>query len=106
MKQQLIQHTQDMKCAGYLKRLRLYTDFTTGFLMIARNFGVVLIWISPYNPVGDSLENDWEIVVVVDQLTKRAYCIPTITIASASGTAQRFIKVWKYHGLPVNDSGT
>ena len=42
------------------------------------------------------------IMVVVDQLTKRAHFIPTVTTASAASTAQLFFdEIWKYHGLPV-----
>jgi len=42
------------------------------------------------------------IMVVVDQLTKRAHFIPTTTTATADQTAHLFFNnVWKHHGLPI-----
>ena len=42
------------------------------------------------------------IMVVIDQLTKRAHFIPTTTTISAAQTAHLFFNnIWKYHGLPA-----
>ena len=49
-----------------------------------------------------SLEGYDAILVVVDQLSKRAHFIPTTSDATAERTAQLFFDyIWKYHGLPT-----
>ena len=41
------------------------------------------------------------IMVVIDQLSKRAHFVPTTTTASAAQTAHLFFNhIWKHHGLP------
>ena len=48
-----------------------------------------------------SVEGFDSVMVVVDQLTKRAHFIPTTTDISAAGVAHLFFNnIWKYHGLP------